>query len=103
MEDIQRKVEILNLISDHPSIAELLDSYEDSLHVYLVSLRAHTVTANPIAVLMAVHIVGTCKCARRVVSKKDSWLCQSFGCSSAELHISGLLSCCVRYVDSAAL
>ena len=36
MADIQREVEVLNLISDHANIAELVDSYEDPQHVHLV-------------------------------------------------------------------
>ena len=36
VEDIQREVEVLNLISDHENIAELIDSYEDPQHVHLV-------------------------------------------------------------------
>ena len=58
MEDIQREVEVLNLISDHPNIAELIDSYEDPQHVHLVCLRAHTITAGPIAALVAVAYYG---------------------------------------------
>lgn len=38
MTDIQREVEVLNLISDHANIAELIDSYEDPQHVHLVGL-----------------------------------------------------------------
>ncbi|CAK0733939.1 hypothetical protein CVIRNUC_000358 [Coccomyxa viridis] len=34
--DIQREVEVLNLISDHANIAELVDSYEDPQHVHLI-------------------------------------------------------------------
>ena len=40
MADIQREVEVLNLISDHANIAELVDSYEDPQHVHLVSYQA---------------------------------------------------------------
>lgn len=39
--DIQREVEVLNLISDHENIAELVDSYEDPQHVHLVCPAAH--------------------------------------------------------------
>lgn len=83
MEDIQREVEVLNLISDHPNVAELVDSYEDPQHVHLVWLCTHTSTAGPIAALMAVHIMCVCKCARRVVTTIVCLLCQSLGYPNA--------------------
>jgi serine/threonine protein kinase len=36
VKDVQREVEILNLVSDHPNVAELVNCFEDSHHVHLV-------------------------------------------------------------------
>lgn len=35
--DVQREVEILNLVSDHPNVAELVNTFEDTHFVHLVS------------------------------------------------------------------
>lgn len=37
VKDVQREVEILNLVSDHPNVAELVNTFEDVHHVHLVS------------------------------------------------------------------
>ena len=85
VEDIQREVEVLNLISDHPNVAELVDSYEDPQHVHLVWLHTRNITAGLIVWLMAVHIMGVCKCSRRVATTNslpalpESWV---FQCSA---------------------
>lgn len=50
VEDIQREVEVLNLISDHENIAELIDSYEDPQHVHLVCLPSPLPSLNGTAV-----------------------------------------------------
>ena len=34
--DVQREVEILNLVSDHPNVAELVNTFEDTHFVHLV-------------------------------------------------------------------
>lgn len=35
-QDIQREVDVLNLVGQHPNVAELLDVFEDNKHVHLV-------------------------------------------------------------------
>ena len=35
-QDIQREVDVLNLVGQHPNVAELLDVFEDAKHVHLV-------------------------------------------------------------------
>lgn len=35
-QDVRREVEVLNLVSDHPNVAELVEVFEDSKAIYLV-------------------------------------------------------------------
>ncbi len=41
VKDVQREVEILNLVSDHPNVAELVNAFEDAHYVHLVGASAH--------------------------------------------------------------
>ncbi|KAK9810447.1 hypothetical protein WJX72_010861 [[Myrmecia] bisecta] len=36
VEDVRREVEILNLVGDHPNVADLYATYEDAAHVHLI-------------------------------------------------------------------
>ncbi|CAL8466924.1 g6460 [Coccomyxa elongata] len=36
VKDVQREVEILNLVSDHPNVAELVNAFEDAHYVHLI-------------------------------------------------------------------
>ena len=36
VKDVVREVEVLNLVSDHPNVAELVATFEDTHYVHLV-------------------------------------------------------------------
>ena len=36
IKDVVREVEVLNLVSDHPNVAELVATFEDTHYVHLV-------------------------------------------------------------------
>lgn len=36
IEDVQREVQVLNLVSDHPHVAELIETFEDSYNVHVI-------------------------------------------------------------------
>lgn len=80
--DVQREVEILNLVSDHPNVAELVNTFEDTHYVHLVRITLLLCTCG-IAVLAA-------SCSRTV---QDVSLAASRGETSRSVSVQILELC----------
>lgn len=52
VKDVQREVEILNLVSDHPNVAELVNCFEDAHYVHLVGPSLPACCSSLLALLL---------------------------------------------------